>query len=258
MLFSTVSPVTSLRRCRARLPRRAVLSVPPRFSATLTLAPLLPLSVFSCTYELPILYLLCFDIHASDGGYRGALLFTISITYALSPFFSYSLAPSRCEGFARLHGQEKSSPLFSNSSELFCAFLHFFALSQNSTLFVSSNSELFRKNTRGMGGRCYPRALRASRSGGAEASLPILSPGSRKPEIRSGQKVLRLLFRGSRVTVHWPLFTSQNGPVPLAPHGTGYLLLVQEGQNSLEARPWHRPGRQQPISARGRQTSWQR
>src|SRR5882672_526263 len=25
-------------------------------------------SFFSCTYELPIFYLLCFDIHASDGG----------------------------------------------------------------------------------------------------------------------------------------------------------------------------------------------
>ena len=43
------------------------------------------------------------------------------------------------------------SPFLSHSSALFCAFLHFLALTQNSTLFFSSNSTLFRKNKRGWG-----------------------------------------------------------------------------------------------------------
>jgi hypothetical protein len=38
---------------------------------------------------------------------------------------------------------------FSHSSELFCSFLHFFALAQNSTLLFSGDSKLFAKNTRG-------------------------------------------------------------------------------------------------------------
>lgn len=41
---------------------------------------------------------------------------------------------------------------FSNSSALFCVF---FARTENSTRFVSSNSELFRKDTRGGGHCCY-------------------------------------------------------------------------------------------------------
>jgi hypothetical protein len=64
-----------------------------------------------------------------------------------------------------LPGQEKSSPLFSNSCALFCTFLHFLALTQNSTLFFSNNSALFAQN-RGVCGRCFPRALRSSRRGG--------------------------------------------------------------------------------------------
>src|SRR5260370_18980430 len=38
---------------------------------------------------------------------------------------------------------------FSSSCALFCSFLHFFALTENSTLFFSSNSALFVKKHRG-------------------------------------------------------------------------------------------------------------
>jgi hypothetical protein len=97
----------------------------------------------------------------TTGGVGGLLLFstfgrldlrTFQRVFDLFPFFSHSLAPSRDKGSARLPGPEKSSPLFSNSSELFCAFLHFFALTQNSTRFFSIDSALFRKNTGGGGG----------------------------------------------------------------------------------------------------------
>jgi hypothetical protein len=99
-------------------------------------------SFISNTYKLQFFYLLSFDIHANCRGCRG------SEVPSSRPTSNLQLLTSA----------------FSYSPALFCTFFHFLALSQNSTLFFSSNSELFRKNTRGMG-RCYPRALRASRSG---------------------------------------------------------------------------------------------
>jgi hypothetical protein len=56
--------------------------------------------------------------------------------------------------------------VFSSSSALFCAFLHFFALTQKSTLFFSSDSELFGKNTgSGVGSQLLWRALRFAEYG---------------------------------------------------------------------------------------------
>ncbi len=67
-------------------------------------------------------------------------------------------SPSRPRPLLTIHYPlPTSSSLFSNSCALFCAFLHFFALAKNSTLFFSIVSALFGKNTRG--GGCYSRAL---------------------------------------------------------------------------------------------------
>ena len=82
----------------------------------------------------------------------------------------------RMEGVEGVGGALRSSLLtsnfqsltsfFSNSSALFCAFLHFFALSQKSTLFFSSDSELFGKNTGGgVGSQLLWRALRFAECG---------------------------------------------------------------------------------------------
>jgi hypothetical protein len=65
-----------------------------------------PRSFFSCTYELPILQSLCFDIHASDGGCRG-----------------YS-QPFDVQTFRRSIVQRSISFLLT----LFRTLLHFFAL----------------------------------------------------------------------------------------------------------------------------------
>src|SRR5712692_7302932 len=51
------------------------------------------------------------------------------------------------------HSPQYSSSFFSHSCALFCAFLHFFAQTKNSTLFFSIASALFGKNTPGWG---YP------------------------------------------------------------------------------------------------------
>src|SRR5712664_471366 len=52
-------------------------------------------SFFSCTYELPIFYPLCFDIHASDGGCRGSLCFLPLSTGYGSPVTSHSVTIPR-------------------------------------------------------------------------------------------------------------------------------------------------------------------
>ncbi len=81
---------------------------------------------FSCIYKMLHQQLLSFDIHAfSWGVYGGCILAPFSNLYP--PTFN------RC--------------LFT----LLRTLLHFFALAQNSTLFFSSNSALFHKNTRGWG-----------------------------------------------------------------------------------------------------------
>ena len=54
-------------------------------------------------------------------------------------------------GFSFSHPQHSLSLFFSNSSALFCAFLHFLAPPKNSTLFFSTKSELFHENIRGWG-----------------------------------------------------------------------------------------------------------
>ena len=52
---------------------------------------------------------------------------------------------------ATIHSPLHSSSFFSHSCALFCSFLHFFALTQNSTLFFSSVCALFAKNHPGWG-----------------------------------------------------------------------------------------------------------
>ena len=103
----------------------------------------LPRSFFSCTYKLPLAQLLSFDIHASDGGCRGCR--------GCTPVFSSNLELPKSNLF-----------LFT----LFRTLLRFFALSQESTLFFSSDSELFGKNTGGgVGSQLLWRALRFAECG---------------------------------------------------------------------------------------------
>src|SRR6266436_203168 len=73
------------------------------------------------------------------------------------PLFSASkavggneFAPSKAEGPLSLISHPLS-PLFSYSCALFCALLHFFARTKNSTLFFSIASALFGKNAPGWG-----------------------------------------------------------------------------------------------------------
>jgi hypothetical protein len=139
--------------------------------------------------------------------------------------------------------------------KLFRTLLHLFALFCTHAKLNSFRFKQFRtlsQKHRGYGGgRCYHRALRAARRHCFLCALRA----SRRGRLASSSAHY-LITSLPRYLIASLL--SQNGPVPLAPHGTGYLLLGQEAQNSLEARLWNRPGRQQPISARGRQTSWQR
>src|SRR6267143_78793 len=65
-------------------------------------------SFFSYTYELQISQPICFQIHASNGGYSPRGL------DCLSPAPYPLLVPSKAEG----------SPFFSHSCALFCTFLH--------------------------------------------------------------------------------------------------------------------------------------
>jgi hypothetical protein len=89
---------------------------------------------------LPIFYLLSFDIHASDGECRECI-----------PVFS-----------SNLELPNSNLCLF----KLFRTLLHFFALTQKSTLFFSSDSELFGKNTgSGVGSQLLWRALRFAEYG---------------------------------------------------------------------------------------------
>ena len=77
------------------------------------------------------------------------------------------------------------SLFLSKPSALFCAFLHFFALAQNSTLFFSSDSELFRKNTGGWG---YPLAFHRSASESARPPMVKWSEPSHSARTRSPKR----------------------------------------------------------------------
>ena len=79
----------------------------------------------SVTYELPILQPFCFHIHACNGGMGGV----------------FGIPAWTCSSDLRFFGQLLS----------FDTLPHSFALIKNSTLFFSSKSELFPKNTRGWG-----------------------------------------------------------------------------------------------------------
>src|SRR5258708_31846216 len=79
----------------------------------------------SVTYELPILQPFCFPIHACNGGMGGV----------------FGIPAWTCSSDLRFLGQLLS----------FDTLPHSFALIKNSTLFFSSKSELFPKNTRGGG-----------------------------------------------------------------------------------------------------------
>src|SRR5258708_21178279 len=81
--------------------------------------------IVSVTYELPILQPFCFHIHACNGGMGGV----------------FGIPAWTCSSDLRFLGQLLS----------FDTLPHSFALIKNSTLFFSSKSELFPKNTRGWG-----------------------------------------------------------------------------------------------------------
>ena len=76
---------------------------------------------------------------------------------ARSPALVGVSIPVRALCGSRIPVHFPTSPFLSYSSELFCIYLHFFALMQNSTLLFSCNSELFHKNTGGgRGSPCVP------------------------------------------------------------------------------------------------------
>jgi hypothetical protein len=79
-------------------------------------------------------------------------------------------------------------PFFSNPYELFCTFLQFFALRKKSTSLFSSDSTLFAQNMGG-GGRGFPRALRAARSGTLLPTAPSRRGAlqRRKPRCRASR-----------------------------------------------------------------------
>jgi hypothetical protein len=120
-----------------------------------------PRSFFSYTYKLPIFYPLCFDIHASHAGCTPSQPFDV-------------------QTFQRSNVQRSISFLLT----LFRTLLHFFALTQNSTPFVSCNSALFRKNTRGGGGGGTASAACSELLG---AGGPQKIAGSRVPQSRNYQ-----------------------------------------------------------------------
>jgi hypothetical protein len=153
----------------------------------------------------------------------------------------------------------KLSLFFSHSSALFCIYLHFFALTQNSTRFVSNDSALFRKNTGGMGGALLPsRAPSFSEWGCRSISSHVVDRVSDTVDsVRSRGASLTL----PRVTGHRSLVTLLFPKRASAACATWYGISIARAGGSEQSRGKTlapAPGRQQPISARGRQTSWGR
>jgi hypothetical protein len=132
----------------------------------------MPFLLFSCSYELQILQLLCFDIHTHCPG-----------VYPLLPLGNSPL-------ITRHWAQVLSFHTLPNS----------FALVKISTLLFSCKSKLFCKNTRGWGS---PPSLAEKRQATSNCHIEL----SRALPFRVGQAFLPVLFHGSRATGHGlPLF----------------------------------------------------
>jgi hypothetical protein len=124
--------------------------------------------LFSVSYELPILQPLCFEIHACNGG-------CIPPNSAWNP-------PARSPAHYPL-----------------CIHLlaHSFALIKNSSLFFSSDSALFHKNTRGgvppdsfRGSKCTGRRLTTVPSAALVAAFIVNQPAARARLARDSPLIL--------------------------------------------------------------------
>src|SRR5712664_4566154 len=130
---------------------------------------------FSYTCVEPILQPFCFQIHACNGGCTPSPSRQPSNLLTLQPVFFFTLLRT---------------------------LLQFFALAQNSTLFFSSDSALFAKNTRGGGRGPSVRNSKKARDWGPRRTKRDLSAGNPNSKCRAGvdrhirvaQPILAALF----------------------------------------------------------------